>query len=503
MKLYDIQEPDIEEKTTAEEIAVGIDLGTTNSLIAISENSKITIIPDEATSKAYTPSIVAYATNGVIVGEEALNYNGKNISSVKRLMGKGKEDLPQNFYYNIETNECSIKIKLGERVLSPVEISAEILKSLKDRAERYLKRKVTKAVITVPAYFDDAARQATKDAANIAEIEVLRLLNEPTAAAVAYGLDKNSQGIYAVYDLGGGTFDISVLKMQQGVFQVLATSGDTYLGGDDFDEIILNYLSNKYNFNILDPLQAKLRAKQIKESLTTNIEWSGEFIDKQFCSINRQAFNELIRPLVEKTIDLFKGALRDAEVDIDDLKETILVGGATRIPLIQDALSKFIGKQPLSAINPDEIVAIGAAIQASVLSIGGNTLLIDVVPLSLGVEVANGLVEKIILRNMPIPFMKKQIFTTQAAGQTGIQIHVVQGESEEVKKCRSLAFFELKGLEKLAAGEARVEVTFQVDADGILTVSAYDLITGIKKEVQVKPSYGLSGEEVQKLLQKG
>lgn len=500
MKLYEIQEPDITKDANSNDIAVGIDLGTTNSLIAISEGNNVSIIPDDGIF--YTPSIVAYVEGEVVVGKKALAHTGAYISSIKRLMGKSKHDIPHNFPYNIEDHEGLLKIKLGTQILTPIEISAEILKSLKAKAEKHLDRKVTKAVITVPAYFDDAARQATKDAAILAGIEVLRLLNEPTAAAVAYGLDQAREGIYAIYDLGGGTFDVSILKMQQGVFQVLATSGDTYLGGDDFDELIVEYLANKYNLHITDPLTAKLEAKQIKESLTANSEWKGEFIETQNCSITKADFEKLIEPLLKKTIQIFTNALKDAEVKAHELKETILVGGASRIPLIKEMLSKLTGKPPLDTINPDQIVAIGAAVQASTLSIGGDNLLIDVVPLSLGIEVANGLVEKIIFRNTPIPILRKQIFTTQATGQTGIKIHVVQGEGEDITKCRSLAHFELKGLEKLPAGEARIEVSFQVDADGILTVSAYDIATKTKKEVQVKPSYGLNEQEMQKLLQK-
>jgi len=404
-----------------------------------------------------------------------------------------------NFPYNLSQQDGVTRVRINNKELSPVEISADILKSLKARAENYLKETITKAVITVPAHFDDSARQATKDAAMLAGIEVLRLINEPTAAAVAYGFDQQPQGLYAIYDLGGGTFDISILQLRDGVFQVLATGGDTSLGGDDFDYLILNYLKSKFHITELDPFKAKQEARAIKESLTINPQWQGKFAGIA-CQITTEKFNQLINPLVDQTIRIFKSCIKDAEILLADIKEIILVGGATRIPLIKNAIKQVTGKTPLDNLNPDEIVVIGAAYQAEALTIGSNNLLIDVIPLSLGIEVAGGIVEHLMPRNTAIPAAHTQIFTTQSHNQTGIKIHVLQGESNEVAKCRSLARLELKNLPALNAGVLRIAVSFQVDADGILIVKARDLMTNQMQEVLVKPSYGLSEEEIKKLL---
>jgi molecular chaperone HscA len=501
MKLYDISEPDEPPFSSPKnELVVGIDLGTTNSLIAVAHNQKVTVIKDEASGKSYTPSVVAYLDrDNVLVGEKAYAHTGRYIASIKRLMGKGKGDLDINFPHQISKQDGVIRVKINDYELSPVEISAEILKSLKVRAEDYLKQKISKAVITVPAYFDDSARQATKDAAMLAGLEVVRLINEPTAAAVAYGFDQQPQGLYAIYDLGGGTFDISILQLQSGIFQVLATGGDTNLGGDDFDYLIVNHLQSKFHLTRFDPFEAKQEARAIKESLTLNNKWQGEFLGTA-CQITTQEFNQLIKPLVDKTIRIFKGCIKDAEISLADIKEIILVGGATRIPLIKNTIKQVMGKAPLDNINPDEIVVVGAAYQAEALTTGSNNLLIDVIPLSLGIEVASGIVEHIMPRNTAIPAVSTQTFTTQADNQNGIKVHVVQGESNEVAKCRSLARLELKNLPALPAGVLRVVVSFQVDADGILTVKAKDLMTNQMQEVLVKPSYGLSEEEIKKLL---
>lgn len=502
MKLYDISEPDHnnpDDSAKQEELVVGIDLGTTNSLIAISQNQIVSIIKDENTNKSFIPSVVAYLGDRAIVGQSALDSKCAYIASIKRLMGKGKEDVAINFPHPISNEEGIIKLKVNDMELTPIEISAEILKSLKKNAENYLKKPVTQAVITVPAYFDDAARQATKDAAMLAGIKVLRLVNEPTAAAIAYGFDQRPEGLYAIYDLGGGTFDISVLKLHQGIFHVLATGGDTNLGGDDFDNLLLNYFQHAHNIKIVDALRAKEEARAIREALTDQSQWHGTFQDVD-CNITTDEFNQLIKPLIDRTIKLLKACIRDADIEVSELKEILLVGGATRTPLVKHAINQAIGKAPLDKINPDEIVAVGAALQAEALSVGSNNLLIDVIPLSLGIEVANGIVEHLLSRNTAIPAVCTQVFTTQSNNQTGIKIHILQGESNEVSKCRSLARFELKNLPALNAGELRIEVSFQVDADGILTVKAKDLFTSKMQEVLVKPSYGLSEEEIKKLL---
>jgi molecular chaperone HscA len=471
MKFYDIQEPsqnnEIDFKTpNKSESAIGIDLGTTNSLVAISRNGFVEIIKNKDGS-SLLPSIVGFKDDEVVVGEEALKLSSK-IVSVKRLMHNGAS-----------------KILLGK---TPVEVSAEILKALKTQAESYLGKKISKAVITVPAYFDEGARQATKDAARIAGLNVLRLVNEPTAAAVAYGLDGKEEGIFAIYDLGGGTFDVTILRMAKGVFQVLATGGDSQLGGDDFDALLLSHTT------VPDNIENKMLMRQIKEHLSTHDSWVGNI------SVTKTEFEKLINPIVTKTLNIFAKCLLDAEVKIEEIKEIILVGGSTRTPFIKSEIAKRFGKIPLDSINPDEIVAQGAAIQAEALSVGSNSLLLDVIPLSLGVEVANGLVEHIIPRNTPIPVARKQKFATQKDNQTGFVIHVLQGEGERTLECRSLAKFELKNIPPRPAGEARLEINFQIDADGLLSVSATELSTNKKQEVVVKPSYGLTEEEIFKLI---
>lgn len=484
-----------------EDIAIGIDLGTTNSLAAFSSDESPSVICDKY-GHFIVPSVLNLSERNNISVGEGNSATVKSISSIKRLMGKGlsdiKDDLsPFGFEVIKEKSDKIIHLKFGDREITPVEASAEILKEVKLRAEESLQKPIKKAVITVPAYFNDAERQATKDAAKLAGLEVLRLINEPTAAALAYGLDKGSEGIYAVYDLGGGTFDVSILQMEMGVFRVLATGGDTQLGGDDIDLVISGQLS--VISKGLNSQQLKILARKIKEELSTKekavIENNGQKI-----SLTRKELDLIIKPIIDKTISIFFEVIKSAKLNIEDIKGVILVGGSTRIPLVQSEIEKFTKLKPLTDIDPDQVVALGAAIQAEALTRGSNSLLLDVTPLSLGLETYGGLMEVLIQRNTPIPARVAQKFTTYEDGQTAIKVHVLQGERELAKNCRSLAMFDIRNIPPQPAGIAVVEISFILDADGILSVSAIEETTRTETKVEVRPSYGLNAEEMEKML---